>query len=302
MQDKLYKQAYELSKAEFEKRASWSDALKSLSKLIGGYGVLSYLAPIVAAGAAGSLAGYGLHKFERRSDPSVSDSNSIDDLRNVERLNRIKYYKQLAHALDAEKELAKGASAMSKKAVHPDSEQMAKWVVNGALTGAGVATAATILRWVRLNRKLKKLDQAPNKGDERTLAVAIPEDRIAKSASNTILELGGAATAGGVASYALVTWLANKIEARRMKKQEEMARKEVLDRLVPHPDDSVKTAGAGWDLLRSQGFYEIAALLAAAAITKKHLDRKARNSDAFKVIKPDNTIFVPATEGSSEEE
>lgn len=94
----LQDKAYVAAKAVLEKKAGfWTKA--TLGTLFA-----DYMLPILAAGAVGGGVGYGIHKLQRRADPRISDSNSIDDLRNVEHLKRVKYYKQLLQSLKAGQE------------------------------------------------------------------------------------------------------------------------------------------------------------------------------------------------------
>lgn len=94
----LHEKAYGAAKAMLEKKAGfWTKA--TLGTLFA-----DYMLPILAAGAVGSGIGYGIHKMKRRADPTIADSSSVDDLRNVEHLKRVKYYKQLLQSLDAGRE------------------------------------------------------------------------------------------------------------------------------------------------------------------------------------------------------
>ena len=94
----LHDKAYEAAKAVLEKKAG------ILTKATLGAWLVNYMLPVLTAGAVGSGIGYGIHKMNRRIDPSIADSSSVDDLRNVEHLKRVKYYKQLLQSIDSGKE------------------------------------------------------------------------------------------------------------------------------------------------------------------------------------------------------
>lgn len=182
------------------------------------------------------------------------------------------------------------ASSGGGSNVHPDSKELARWIVNGMLAGGSIASVLTLARWIRLHRELKKYDKpttAP--GSKDSLVVDIPNQPV-KQAFNTGPELAAGAIGGGVAAYMAATWLANKIENMRMKKLEEKARREAVEAIVSK-GASEKKAGAVSDFLRSQNLWAALAFLAAAHATRKRLDAKARQSDDIKTIAPDKVVF-----------
>lgn len=182
---------------------------------------------------------------------------------------------------------------------HADSREMARWVVNGALAGASVASMITLARWIKLNRELKKYDTVKDVGTKDTLVVNVPPERLGKQASNTIPELVSGGLVGGIGSYMALTWLANKIENMRMKKIEEQARQDVLNELL-RKESSEKRAFIDKllplpvELLRSKHLWMLLAALGVAYGTKKKMDVKARQSDDIKPIVPDKIVFRPA--------
>lgn len=104
MTSDLYKTAYAAASAVLEKKAGkLADFFVKLPTLLTGAG---WVAPIALGALGGVGAGYAAHKMTRRVDPTVSDSNSVDDLRNVEHLKRVKYYKQLIQSMGGGREEA----------------------------------------------------------------------------------------------------------------------------------------------------------------------------------------------------
>jgi len=97
MTSDLYKTAYAAASAVLEKKAGWASNL--FVKWPGLVAMGGWALPIAMGALGGVGAGYAIHKATRRADPTVSDSNSVDDLRNVEHLKRVKYYKQLIQSM-----------------------------------------------------------------------------------------------------------------------------------------------------------------------------------------------------------
>jgi len=186
---------------------------------------------------------------------------------------------------------------------HADSREMARWVVNGTLAGASVASMLTLARWIKLNRELKKYDKVKEKD---TLVVDVPQSRIDKQASNTVPELVTGGLVGGISSYMALTWLANKIENMRMKKIEERERQKVLARLLPAEDGEKRAFLENLfpipaNLVKSKHLWMLLAALGAAYGTKKKMDAKARESDDIKAVVPDKIVFRAAGSGEEEE-
>jgi hypothetical protein len=198
----------------------------------------------------------------------------------------------------------------SRPGVSQDSQDMARYIVNGLLVGSTVSALATAVRWARLRKELKKHDEFRDSDRKDTLFVPvarIPEQRDVKAAS-TDWERFAAGTGAGVLSYTLLTMLANRIETNRMKKLEAKLREEAMAPYL-HKVPEEKQAfdlnifkpvsglfGGAKNVLENARLYKTLAFLAAAAWMTKRLSQKNDNSDDLKAPDAAGIVLTPSAE------